>query len=180
LTKFWITQLQTWVIAPYKKPERDLPQNEVFNNHVSMVRIRSEHAIGFLKGRFQSLKGLRVRIKDRKSHQFATYWVAACIGLHAFAMQREAEEQGAMDNSDSEDEEDPFIAEGLSSDSDSDGGLNPCSISQGPVSGLHLRKAKLEARREQLKRRLFRAKDRKQRQRDSDRLDEQSEYEMDI
>jgi hypothetical protein len=54
-----------------------------------MVRIRSEHAIGFLKGRFQSLKNLRVSIKDEKTHKFATYWIAACIGVHAFAMQRE-------------------------------------------------------------------------------------------
>ena len=135
-----------------------------------MVRIRSEHAIGFLKGRFQSLKGLRVRIKDKRSHQFATYWIAACIGLHAFAMQCEAEERSARDDLDSEeDSEDPFIAEGLSSDSDSDSVQNSCSVLQGPTGGLRLRKAK--ARREQLKRCLLRAK----------RLvDEQLEDEMDI
>lgn len=144
---------------------------------MSMVRIRSEHAIGFLKGRFQSLKGLRVRIKDKNSHQFATYWVAACIGIHAFAMQCEAEER-ARDNLDGDDDEDPFIAQGLSSDSDSDTNLNPLSFSQGPISGLRLRKAK--ARREQLKRRLFRAKDRRQRRRDLERLEEHSEHEMDI
>lgn len=142
-----------------------------------MVRIRSEHAIGLLKGRFQSLKGLRVRIKDKNSHQFATYWVAACIGIHAFAMQCEAEER-ARDNSVGDDDEDPFIAQGLSSDSDSDTNLNPLSFSQGPISGLRLRKAK--ARREQLKRRLFRAKDRRQRQQDLERLEEHSEHEMNI
>ncbi|KIL54974.1 hypothetical protein M378DRAFT_39669, partial [Amanita muscaria Koide BX008] len=81
--------IDVWVVAPYKKPERDLPDNEVYNNHVSMVRIRSEHAIGFLKGRFHSLKNLRARICDKKSHILATYWVAACIGVHAFAMQCE-------------------------------------------------------------------------------------------
>ncbi|KAI0045772.1 hypothetical protein FA95DRAFT_1455900, partial [Auriscalpium vulgare] len=74
-----------------KAPARDIPNNEVFNNHVSMVRIRSEHAIGYLKGRFHSLKGLRVSIRDSRSHKYATYWVAACIGVHAFAMQCEAE-----------------------------------------------------------------------------------------
>ncbi|KJA12826.1 hypothetical protein HYPSUDRAFT_96761, partial [Hypholoma sublateritium FD-334 SS-4] len=78
--------IDTWVVAPYKKPESDLPDNAVYNNHVSMVRIRSEHTIGFLKGRFQSLKGLRINIKDEASHKFATYWVVACIGLHNFAM----------------------------------------------------------------------------------------------
>ncbi|KJA25910.1 hypothetical protein HYPSUDRAFT_100788, partial [Hypholoma sublateritium FD-334 SS-4] len=86
--------IQTWVMAPYKKPESDLPDNGIYNNHVSMLRIRSEHAIGFLKGRFQSLKDLRVAIKDENSHKFATYWVVACIGIHSFAMTCEAEEKG--------------------------------------------------------------------------------------
>ncbi|KAG1863702.1 hypothetical protein F4604DRAFT_1929118 [Suillus subluteus] len=111
----------TWVIAPYKKPKKDLAQNEIFNNHVSML-----------------LKGLQVRIKDKKSHQFATYWIAACVGLHAFAMQCKADEH-ERDNSDSED---PFIAQGLSSDSDSDSHANLPSVLQGPASGLHLHKAK--------------------------------------
>ena len=43
-------------------PEPEEPENRVFNNQVSMVRIRSEHAIGYLKGQFQSLKGSRVKI----------------------------------------------------------------------------------------------------------------------
>jgi hypothetical protein len=78
-----------------------------------MVRIRFEHAIGFLKGRFQSLKHLRLRISDKRSHQFATYWIAACIGIHAFTMQCEDEERAEEDSN----FEDPFIAEGLSSSS---------------------------------------------------------------
>jgi hypothetical protein len=133
--------LQTWVVAPYKKPEKELAQNEEFNNHILMVQIRSEHAIGFLEGCFRSLKSLRIRIKDKKSHQFATYWVAACIGVHAFAMQCEADEQAC---SDSEDDgmADPFIAEGLLSDSDSDTNTNNFPVLQGPASGLRLRKAK--------------------------------------
>src|ERR1700761_7411388 len=53
-------QLGDWVTAPYKRPEALEPEKEEFNNHVSMLRIRSEHAIGFLKGRFHSLKHLRV------------------------------------------------------------------------------------------------------------------------
>ncbi|KIK74560.1 hypothetical protein PAXRUDRAFT_98369, partial [Paxillus rubicundulus Ve08.2h10] len=50
--------LQTWVIAPYKAPEKLSGQNMEFNNHVSMVCICLEHTIGFLRGRFQALKGL--------------------------------------------------------------------------------------------------------------------------
>jgi hypothetical protein len=120
-----------------------------------MVRIRSEHAIGFLKGRFHSLKSLRVNINDARSHKFATYWVAACIGLHSFAMQCEEEEN-------TDEEEEPrwrgnFIDEGLSSsDEDSEGGgaRQPAQL----ISSRRLRAARKH--REKLKRRLFRAKGR--------------------
>ena len=109
-------QLETWVVSPYKKPERDIPENEEFNNHLSMVHIHSEHAIGFLKGHFHLLKHLQLHISDEQSHKFATYWITVCIGVHAFAMQCENEEWEDVDS----DFEDPFIAEGLSSSSDSE------------------------------------------------------------
>ncbi|KAJ6517529.1 hypothetical protein C8R47DRAFT_255905 [Mycena vitilis] len=122
-----------------------------------MVRIRSEHAIGFLKGRFHSLKKLRILIKDEKTHQFATYWVMACVGVHAFAMQQEAEERGAG-NDDEAVMADPFIDEGLSSESDAEGN----AATTHPGARVHHGKAK----REQLKRRLFKAKDRRRRHRE--------------
>lgn len=92
-----------------------------------MVRIRSEHAIGYLKGRFQSLKNLRIAINSAKAHKFATYWITSCITIHAWAMQREQEER-ERDGNDHESAvfEDPFIAEGLdSSDSEYDGNVGP-------------------------------------------------------
>ncbi|KZT20122.1 hypothetical protein NEOLEDRAFT_1076394, partial [Neolentinus lepideus HHB14362 ss-1] len=140
----------------YKRPERDIPENEEFNKHVSMVRIRSEHAIGYLKGRFHSLKGLRVSISDEASHKFATYWVVACIGLHAFALRSEQEERACDDEVD----QDPFIAEGLSSSSDSEANALRTRQRRG---GTRLQAAK--ARREELKHALFRAKDTRARHR---------------
>ena len=143
-------KISKWIVAPYKRPERDLPENDVFNNHVSMLRIRSEHAIGFLKGRFHSLKNLRIAIKDGNGHKVATYWVATCVAVHAFAMQCEAEER-----SDDESEavmQDPFIMEGLSSDSDSDRIYHPTER----TSTTRLQGGK--AHRQQLKEELFRAK----------------------
>ncbi|KAF9470985.1 hypothetical protein BDN70DRAFT_820616, partial [Pholiota conissans] len=74
-----------------------------------------EHAIGFLKGRFQSLKGLCINIVDEASHKFATYWVISCIGLHVFAMDCEVDEPASSSNN-----EDPFVCLGLSTASDSD------------------------------------------------------------
>lgn len=86
----------------------------------------SEHVIGFLKGRFQSLKNLRLHIKDWISHIIATYWVAACIGIHAFATQHEAEERHHIDPDFDElaEYQDSFINDSLTTTSDSDSPLN--------------------------------------------------------
>ena len=53
------------------------------------MRIRSEHCVGFLKGRWSSLRGLRVAIDGAKGLQYASLWIVACINLHAFAMKHE-------------------------------------------------------------------------------------------
>lgn len=137
-------------MAPYKAPERNLPDNIVFNNHLSVLCILSEHAIGFLKGRFQSLKNLRPHIHSRTSHILATYWVAACIGIHAFATRHEREERGL--NVD-EEINDPFIDEGLSvSDDESNIFVQPNTTRAATC----LQQGKL--RREQLKNKLLKAK----------------------
>jgi len=158
--------IQTWVVAPYKKPLRDRPENQVFNNHLSILRIRSEHAIGFLKGRFQSLKSLRLNIKDEATHKFATYWVAACIAVHSFAMQCEADEKESDDDEDGQAWD--FIREGLSeSDSHQDEQPMPDLLNGGDR-----RLAAGKQWREKLKASLFKAKERTrvQRQRARRRL----------
>jgi len=54
----------------------------IFNYHISKIRIRVEHAIGLLKGRFQSLKELRIQITYRKHHMCVLIWLRGCIILH--------------------------------------------------------------------------------------------------
>ena len=79
-----------------------------------MIHIRSEHAFGFLKGQFHSLKNLCVGIKDKNSHLIDMYWVATCVILHAFTIQCEDDER--LDAGDDEGDVvmcDPFIVEGL-------------------------------------------------------------------
>ena len=73
----------------YFRPEKDTAENTRYNYHVSAVRICSEHCMGFLKGRWSSLRGLHVRINNEDSLQFASLWITACIHLHAFAMDHE-------------------------------------------------------------------------------------------
>ncbi|EIN09279.1 hypothetical protein PUNSTDRAFT_134436 [Punctularia strigosozonata HHB-11173 SS5] len=163
--------ISSWTVAPYKKPERDLKENTVFNNHFSMVRIRSEHAIGFLKGRFQSLKSLRVNILDENAHKLATLWVVACVTIHAFAMRHEAVERAELQDDDDDDmvDADPFIRDGLSdSDSEPDGLSLPFSAhiadhGRGPLR-LMEGKAKRQYLKEALLRHLERRAQRRQEQ----------------
>ena len=72
----------TWMVTPFKRPLSMQPDNRSFNYHLSKVRVRSEHAVGFLKGRFGSLRGLRIRIQDSDTHLAAVSWIQACIILH--------------------------------------------------------------------------------------------------
>lgn len=46
------------------------------------VRVKSEHAMGYFKGRFSSLRGLRQQIGDATDHKRALAWVKACIVIH--------------------------------------------------------------------------------------------------
>ncbi|KAF8220391.1 hypothetical protein L208DRAFT_1333976, partial [Tricholoma matsutake] len=56
-----------WCVTPYKKPAANIPENKTFNYWVSHVCIQSEHAVEFLKGHFQSLKGLHQQIKNPRT-----------------------------------------------------------------------------------------------------------------
>ena len=46
------------------------------------MRVKIEHCIGVLKGRFSSLKGLRVYLARRQQCGAALDWVEACCVLH--------------------------------------------------------------------------------------------------
>ncbi|GAW01816.1 DDE family endonuclease [Lentinula edodes] len=74
--------IEAWCVIPYKKPHNRDPANKTFNFWVSHVRIRSEHAVDHLKGRLQSLRGLRQQILDEQSHRRALEWVRTCLVIH--------------------------------------------------------------------------------------------------
>lgn len=167
-TRLKFIQINTWIVAPYKKPERDLEENTIFNNHVSIVRIRSEHAIGYLKGRFHSLKALRIHITSRRRHIIATYWVAACIAVHSFSIQCEERERLVAYGDD--DWVDPFIAEGLDEEHGSENGDVAPAPTQSCASSTRLLFGK-ECH-EKLKRRLFHYKALRLRQRAASRRDD--------
>lgn len=77
------------VIPVHKAPENFNPRNRRFDYVVSSVRVRSEHAMGALKGRWQCLRGLRVLIRNNTEHAKACQWIQVAIVLHNIAIAQE-------------------------------------------------------------------------------------------
>ncbi|KAG2065256.1 hypothetical protein BDR04DRAFT_1033251 [Suillus decipiens] len=73
-----------WCVVPFKRPAAGgLTGNQkTFNYHLSKVRVRSEHCFGSLKGRFQSLRELRVQIQAQKDLDEVNMWTRCCFILH--------------------------------------------------------------------------------------------------
>jgi len=97
--------LRTWVVAPYKWPLSLRTENRIFNDHVSKVRVRSEHAVAIINRKFGSLRGLRISIKNAETHVLALSWIKACIVLHTLIF-------GVEKGYESWAEQDVFILEG--------------------------------------------------------------------
>jgi len=81
-----VSFLDSNLLANKVRPEKDTEENTTYNYYVSKVRIRSEHAIGYLKGTWQSLRGLRVHLDNEDHIHYATLWIITCIHLHTFAL----------------------------------------------------------------------------------------------
>jgi hypothetical protein len=45
-------------LPPYKVPASKKKENQRYNKYLSSIRVRSEHSIGQLKERFESLHGI--------------------------------------------------------------------------------------------------------------------------
>jgi len=69
-------------IPVHKKPASLEPMNALFDKVVASLRVRSEHCMGALKGRFQCLRGLRVHIDSNKDHYKACQWISVAIIIH--------------------------------------------------------------------------------------------------
>ncbi|KAG8794385.1 hypothetical protein FRC12_024712 [Ceratobasidium sp. 428] len=77
------------VISIHKAPANLDPKAQIFDTAVSRIRIRSEHCNAALKGRWQSLKGLRISINRKRDHLHAMNWISACFVLHNIALEVE-------------------------------------------------------------------------------------------
>jgi len=79
------------MIPIHKRPAAHHPDNAHFDKCVSHLRVRSEHCIGSLKGRWQCLRGLRVHINSKHEHVTACRWISICIILHNMLVEWEGD-----------------------------------------------------------------------------------------
>lgn len=79
-------------IPVHKKPASLDPKNALFDKTVAHLRVRSEHCMGALKGRFQCLRGLRVTINSNTDHYSACQWITIAIILHNMVIDIEGKE----------------------------------------------------------------------------------------
>lgn len=70
------------VVSAYKPPNTGFEENSDFSTFLAEARVAHEHTIGMLKGRFQSLRGLRIHIRDKATHARAVLGFLACCVLH--------------------------------------------------------------------------------------------------
>ena len=97
-------------VPMYKKPRNSRlgPREEHFNTCMAHGRVRCEHCFGILKGKWQSLRGLRLLINDEEQYKFATNWIIACMILHNLAIDDWVEEEWLIPQTDRA--QDPFYA----------------------------------------------------------------------
>ena len=74
--------LRDYICTPYRKPAALIPENQIFNVLFSTARVFIEHVNGILKGRFHSLKGLRIQVKKLDDFVRVNEWIVVCIILH--------------------------------------------------------------------------------------------------
>jgi hypothetical protein len=74
-------RLNEFTITPFRRNSSN-ENKYAFNKYFSGYRVRIENCFGMLKEKFSSLKELRIRVKDKKSHQFACKWITSCCILY--------------------------------------------------------------------------------------------------
>ncbi|KAI0075046.1 hypothetical protein K474DRAFT_1600542, partial [Panus rudis PR-1116 ss-1] len=83
------------IIPVHREPASLLQRNILFDTTVSRIRVRSEHCMGALKGRFQCLRGMRIMINSNRDHVEACRWITVAIILHNFIIDVEGSRYAA-------------------------------------------------------------------------------------
>lgn len=92
-----------------------------FNNALAKLRVALDHCNSMLKGRFGSLKELRLVILDEESAAYVCAWIAACVVIQNFLIVLRLAEDLGFDDLHLEIEED-LLSESAERSADMDSG----------------------------------------------------------
>ncbi|MBW0574841.1 hypothetical protein O181_114556 [Austropuccinia psidii MF-1] len=71
-----------WVVPAYKGVVAQTEDNCSFNYCLAKSRVRIEHAIGILKGRWLSLREMQNQMRDAHEIEYFVIWFVYCTILH--------------------------------------------------------------------------------------------------
>ncbi|KAH9138253.1 hypothetical protein LEN26_005375 [Aphanomyces euteiches] len=74
--------MSLYMLVPYRLPYSNEVDNAMFNTHLVSSRAVSEHGNGILKGRWQSLRGIPLRIRKPRDVATVCDWIIGCCVLH--------------------------------------------------------------------------------------------------
>ncbi|EFP79523.1 uncharacterized protein PGTG_05844 [Puccinia graminis f. sp. tritici CRL 75-36-700-3] len=77
-----VYELAVHCIPAYKAPVAYIKGNSDFNYCLARSRVRNEHTIGILKGRWASLQHLQLAIQKPSDMMEVIRWVNCCVTLH--------------------------------------------------------------------------------------------------
>jgi hypothetical protein len=80
------------MLTPYRSAETaNSRENTDFNAVFSAGRVVVEHVMGLLKGRWTSLKGIRLQVKSLSDLVRVNEWILSCLILHNIVQGRNDE-----------------------------------------------------------------------------------------
>jgi len=89
-------EISPYMVLSFRKGKGEtlVEDHEKFNTRLAIVRIRSEHCIGILKGRFPWLRSIRMKVTDNpKSVKLILHLIDATVILHNMLIEFGEEEK---------------------------------------------------------------------------------------
>ncbi|MBW0471777.1 hypothetical protein O181_011492 [Austropuccinia psidii MF-1] len=78
----WVYPLTEMLMPSFKVPTSNTQINTEFNFCLARSHIQNEHVVGILKGRWVSLREMRLRSNDKDDITSYVDWIKACCILH--------------------------------------------------------------------------------------------------
>ncbi|KIK22273.1 hypothetical protein PISMIDRAFT_102807 [Pisolithus microcarpus 441] len=90
-----------WCAVLFKRPHGGglMHRQNIYNHYISKICIRVEHAFSVLKGQFQSLHKLQLKVAKDKDLHVTIHWIMCCMILHNMIIQFESNQSDDLDRS---------------------------------------------------------------------------------